>query len=122
MNTYPPQDKPNQLPELHFFDRTQDYCVIERRLPHWTQPGVVCFITFRTNDSMPKEVLQRWRSEREDWLRKHGINPRRPRLETAIDATLSRRTNRILSHVFDQMAGRTRLLSRCLRTARPEII
>ncbi len=63
------------MTELHFFDPTQDYAVIERRLPHWAQPGVICFATFRTNDSMPKAVLQRWRTEREDWLRKHSINP-----------------------------------------------
>ncbi len=64
--------------DLHYFDRSADYAVFERRLPHWTQPGVVCFITFRTHDSMPKEVVQRWRSERDAWLRQHGIDPESP--------------------------------------------
>lgn len=64
------------MAELHFFDRTQDYSVVERKLPHWVQPGVLCFITFRTDDSMPKDVLTRWRGERDNWLRRHQINPR----------------------------------------------
>ena len=63
------------MAELHFFDRNQDYTVVERRLPHWVQPGVICFITFRINDSMPKDVLQCWRGERDDWLRRQHINP-----------------------------------------------
>ena len=61
--------------ELHFFDRKAEYTVIERRLPHWLQPGVVCFLTFRTDESIPLEVVERWRSERGRWLRLHGINP-----------------------------------------------
>lgn len=63
------------MPELHFFDRNEDYTVLERRLPHWVQPGVLCFVTFRTNDSMPKDVLTRWRKERDNWLRRQQINP-----------------------------------------------
>ena len=63
------------MAELHFFDRNEDYTVLERRLPHWVQPGVICFISFRTNDSMPKDVLQSWRGERDDWLRRQRINP-----------------------------------------------
>ncbi|MEZ6145285.1 MAG: hypothetical protein R3B91_07610 [Planctomycetaceae bacterium] len=45
---------------LHFFDPA-DVSIIERRHLHWWQPGVVCFITFRTNDSMPRSVINRWR-------------------------------------------------------------
>ncbi|MEZ6124716.1 MAG: transposase [Planctomycetaceae bacterium] len=63
------------MAELHFFDRHDDYTVVERRLPHWIQPGVLCFITFRTHDSMPKDVLSRWRDEREGWLRQQQIDP-----------------------------------------------
>ena len=61
---------------LHFFDPRSDYSIFERRLPHWTQAGVVCFITWRTNDSIPADVLERWRHERSQWLRQHAINPR----------------------------------------------
>ncbi len=61
--------------DLHFFDRQNDYTVIERKLPHWMQPGVVCFITWRTDDSIPAAVLEDWRNERRMWLRHHQINP-----------------------------------------------
>ena len=27
-------------------------------------------------DSMPKSVLNRWYADREDWLRRHGIDPK----------------------------------------------
>ncbi len=63
------------MSELHFFDPGAEVSVFERRLPHWMQAGVLCFITWRTNDSIPQEVLQRWQHERRQWLRLHGINP-----------------------------------------------
>jgi len=63
------------MTKLHFFDRRQDYTVVERKLPHWVQPGVIAFITIRTADSIPKPVLTRWRNERADWLRQRAINP-----------------------------------------------
>jgi type I restriction enzyme R subunit len=56
---------------IQVFDRQQDYAVIERRLPHWSQAGTVAFITWRTWDSMPASVLKRWHDEREEWLRSH---------------------------------------------------
>ena len=61
--------------DLHFFDRNAEYTVIERRLPHWVQSGVVCFVTWRTDDSIPASVLEKWRQDRRQWLRQHGINP-----------------------------------------------
>jgi len=62
--------------ELHFFDPREPTAIVERKLPHWSQAGVVCFITFRTHDSMPADVLKRWRDERSRWLVRHGIAPR----------------------------------------------
>jgi REP element-mobilizing transposase RayT len=49
--------------------------IVQRRLPHWAQPGTVCFITFRTADSMPKSVVDGWVRERRQWLSSHGIDP-----------------------------------------------
>ncbi|MCC9655596.1 transposase [Rhodopirellula halodulae] len=60
--------------ELHYFDREQDYEVVNRKLPHWSQPGTVCLITFRTADSMPRHVIERWQTERLAWLEDHGID------------------------------------------------
>jgi putative transposase len=59
---------------LETFDPNSEYAVVERKLPHWSQAGTVCFITFRTEDSMPREVLERWHADRVEWLRRHGVD------------------------------------------------
>jgi hypothetical protein len=41
---------------------------VSRNLPHWFQPGAAMFVTFRTGDSLPEEVLVRWRRELQQWL------------------------------------------------------
>ena len=55
------------------FDPATEFSIHEHCRPHWSQAGAVVFITFRTADSIPKEVLQRWEREKGDWLIKHGI-------------------------------------------------
>lgn len=62
---------------LHTFDPHADFTIVERRLPHWQQAGAVCFLTFRTDDSLPQSVLRRRHAERDDWLRRHEIDPQR---------------------------------------------
>ncbi len=62
--------------QFQFFDPQAEYAVHERRLPHWEQAGATYFITFRTADSMPHDVVERWLEERADWLRRNGIDPR----------------------------------------------
>lgn len=61
--------------DLSFFDPNETVSVLERRLPHWSQAGVVVFITFRTHDSMPRDVLDRFHADRRLWLHSQGINP-----------------------------------------------
>jgi putative transposase len=63
---------------LQLFDPSAGFAVVERRLPHWTQAGTVCFITFRTADSIPADVLRGWHADRDRWLRTHGIDPAFP--------------------------------------------
>ena len=60
---------------FEFFDPRGDIYVHYRRLPHWEQAGTMCFVTWRTIDSIPADVLRRWRVERAAWLRKHKIDP-----------------------------------------------
>jgi type I restriction enzyme R subunit len=60
---------------LQVFDPKEEYLVVERRLPHWSQAGTIAFITWRTCDSMPKAVLKVWLAERDAWLQRHGIDP-----------------------------------------------
>ena len=40
-------------------------------LPHWRQEGVTYFVTWRTADSMPRERVEQWQREREEWLAQH---------------------------------------------------
>jgi REP element-mobilizing transposase RayT len=61
--------------QFDFFDPQEEVYVHYRRLPHWEQPGAMAFITWRTIDSIPEDVLRRWRVERTNWLRRQGIDP-----------------------------------------------
>lgn len=60
------------------FDPAEERTVVWRRLPHWSQPGALVFITWRTWDSMPEAVVQQWLAERDAWLRRHGLDAARP--------------------------------------------
>jgi len=60
---------------FELFDPRGDVDIREgSNLPHWYQPGVTYFITFRTEDSIPAEVAKAWRWRRDDWLRRHGVD------------------------------------------------
>ncbi len=60
---------------LQVFDPKQEVLIVERRLPHWSQAGTLSFITWRTWDSIPKSVLNRWLGERCEFLKRYGIDP-----------------------------------------------
>jgi type I restriction enzyme R subunit len=55
------------------FDPKTDFSIHEHCRPHWSQAGAVVFITFRTADSIPREVLERWEREKREWLIGNGI-------------------------------------------------
>jgi type I restriction enzyme R subunit len=57
------------------FERDAEVDVSWRRMPHWDQIGKTYFITFRTFDSLPRAVLEPWLTARDDWLRRHGMDP-----------------------------------------------
>jgi REP element-mobilizing transposase RayT len=64
---------------IRAFDKADDYGIVERSgLPHWSQAGTVCFITWRTWDSLPRPVLHDWLKRRNAWLRDHNIDPLEP--------------------------------------------
>ena len=44
--------------DLQFFQFSEDFEVVQRQLPHWSQAGSLAFITFRTFDSMPRSVVR----------------------------------------------------------------
>ena len=60
-----------------FFDPTQPFTVTYGELPHWEQDGATYFITFRLADSFPASVSELSKRQRDDWLRRHGIDPNR---------------------------------------------
>ena len=45
--------------------------ITHRNLPHWTKKGSIYWVTFRLADSLPQEKLEIWKSERDEWLKKH---------------------------------------------------
>jgi REP element-mobilizing transposase RayT len=38
-------------------------------LPHWQQDDATFFVTWHLGDSIPKPMLERWKRERDEWLR-----------------------------------------------------
>ena len=54
------------------FDPQGEVFLHEHFRPHWSQAGAVVFIRFRTHDSIPREVLQRWERGKQEWLRLRG--------------------------------------------------
>lgn len=56
----------NMLGEL--FDPKAELFIHDRLRPHWSQAGAIVFVTFRTKDSIPKEVVARWDREKQDWI------------------------------------------------------
>jgi len=63
---------------FEFFDHDAGARITAGKLPHWYQPGVTYFITFRTDDSFPVALARLWYRRRDLWLRDHGIIPRSP--------------------------------------------
>lgn len=55
-----------------------DESLVKKRgnLPHWTQDGVMYFVTFRLADSIPEKAMNEWSDERVDWIRCHGFDPK----------------------------------------------
>ncbi len=57
--------------EFGLFDKSAEIDITSRYLPHWFQPGVAAFITFRTADSLPKSAILRMEGQLRDWLRRN---------------------------------------------------
>ena len=60
---------------FELFDKSADLRITYGGLPHWYQPGVTYFVTFRTADSIPQALVRAWHGQRDEWLRGHGIDP-----------------------------------------------
>jgi carbamoylphosphate synthase large subunit/REP element-mobilizing transposase RayT len=53
------------------FDPFEKVNISRRNLPHWRQAGVTYAVGFRLADSLPQELLVRWKEERKIWLKHH---------------------------------------------------
>lgn len=49
--------------------------ITQGTLPHWQQARRTYFVTWRTADSIPLQLLNAWKMEREAWLVEHCIGP-----------------------------------------------
>jgi len=56
------------------FDPKAELTIDAHYRPHWSQAGAIVFVTFRTKDSIPREVLLRWHREKIEWLERRGIS------------------------------------------------
>lgn len=74
----------------------------ERNLSHWRQPGTTYFLTFRLNDSLPQEIVEEIRREREIWEKQ--LRSQSKPDETIHDehAAWQRRTWHKMESVMDQ--------------------
>ncbi len=59
---------------FELFDPNLETRITVGNMPHWYQPGVTYFITFRTADSLPNDVADLWYRKRRDWLARHDID------------------------------------------------
>lgn len=48
---------------FHALDPQAEVQIASRNLPHWFQIDATIFVTFRTADSIPREVRLRWQRE-----------------------------------------------------------
>ncbi|MCA9045471.1 MAG: hypothetical protein KDA69_14180, partial [Planctomycetaceae bacterium] len=62
--------------DLTFFDPKVDWTAIERALPHWSQAGCICFVTWRLGDSLPADALVRIDREIDALLKNEGLDPK----------------------------------------------
>jgi putative transposase len=61
---------------FRFFDRQDDFSVVTKQLPHWAQAGTLVFITWRTADSLPRDVQIALTRERQRTLMLAGLDPK----------------------------------------------
>ncbi len=54
------------------FDPKAELQVAEHFRPHWSQAGAIVCMTFRTHDSIPREVLKQWECDKQVWTDRRG--------------------------------------------------
>ncbi|MEW6104222.1 MAG: class I SAM-dependent DNA methyltransferase, partial [bacterium] len=65
--------QPSWLSDNIYFASDEPISIKSRNLPHWEQGDKAYFVTFRLYDSIPKDVAENIRQERENWLKENRI-------------------------------------------------
>ena len=56
---------------MRFFDDLAETVTTRNHLPHWQQEGATYFVTWRLKDSIPQALMEGWKKDREDWMRRY---------------------------------------------------
>ncbi len=93
------------------FDPQAPLSIAEHFRPHWSQAGAVVFITFRTADSVPREVSERWEREKNEWVAAHAGATKNwrevlPKLEPRLQRKFKQHFNRCREDFLDTCCGR----------------
>jgi len=97
--------------DIQTFRRDDEFSIFDRHLPHWGQPGTLCFITWRLNDSLPKSVLDQLDAELHEVHRRLGVGSK---YSTVGSLAMEKRTQ----CYWDEFAVRDRFLDRGLGSCR----
>jgi len=62
---------PPAPPRFQPFSPSKPVTRYHRKLPHWRQEGATYFVTFHTQDSLPRTALDDLIRKRDEWLRLH---------------------------------------------------
>jgi putative transposase len=106
--------------ELRYFDPKQEYSVAWKTLPHWAQAGTMCFITWRTLDSLPSSAQNKITAERRELLIKSGFDPDSD-LNAQLNALSFRDRGRIQWALFSMWDRRLDLGAGACLLAKPEV-
>lgn len=68
------QDDTPHGPMFQAYDKDAVVYFSQRHLPHRFQPGTATFVTFRTDDSMPREAIELWERRLRQFLQANGFD------------------------------------------------
>jgi putative transposase len=80
---------------MKFFDPLAETIKTRNNLPHWQQSAATYFVTYRLADSIPKELIDAWRNDRDAWL-KDNPEPWSEETEAEYHATFSGEMDRMM--------------------------
>lgn len=93
--------------ELRFFVPIQEVSILMKRLPHWSQPGTIAFITWRAADSLPPQLQDELTRQHGNLLTQMGLDPRAD-WKAAVEQLPAAERGRVkwsVVETWDQMLG-----------------